>query len=611
MTRERRLISLAAFILGLFAGRLLADAKSDYEMLFGDEAKKVLATKSTADDAAFAKKLLTAAKNIADAPKTQVFIYEKVVEFGSKDVGAAQQALEAIKLLIKGQPDQKGKWQEAKLSITEKQFQKYRGPGQKEAAKAYLDVLIEVAEAKAAAGKVEDAVKLYQKGIPAAIFAKYKLSEIRDRMRTVTAAAKAQAEHEELIKKLAANPNDVKTREELILLYVVHDDNPGKALSLLTGDLDEKLRKCVPLAAKKLPDLSEADCLGVGDWYKELVGKMSAKGKPTALARAKMYYERYLSLHTKRDMGRYKASAALVEVNEELERLSGAAPSPKSPSVTPTPKSPTSKLLTLNLPKGVTMKLVLIPAGEFMMGSPKSQEGRRAHEGPLHKVTIRKPFYMGITEVTVAQFGAFVGATGYKTQAEKKGWVGVLRKGTRKKVRGVSWRKCSFDQTPAHPVVCVSWNDAVAFCRWLGKRTGQNSRLPTEAEWEYACRAGTKTRFYFGDDDKQLPDYAWYKVNSGHKTHPAGQKKPNAWGLYDMHGNVWEMCADWYADSYANATAVDPQGPASGSNRVLRGGSWHDGLGSCRSANRVGFAPGLCSPNHGFRVVVGTPAAGR
>ena len=120
-----------------------------------------------------------------------------------------------------------------------------------------------------------------------------------------------------------------------------------------------------------------------------------------------------------------------------------------------------------------------------------------------------------------------------------------------------------FEQTDEHPVVNVSWNDALAFCRWLSKKEGKICRLPTEAEWEYACRAGSTTRYCFGDDASDLGEYAWYGANSDRKTHPVGTKKPNAWGLYDMHGNAWEWCADGYdAEYYEKSPTDDPTGPA-------------------------------------------------
>jgi formylglycine-generating enzyme required for sulfatase activity len=234
-------------------------------------------------------------------------------------------------------------------------------------------------------------------------------------------------------------------------------------------------------------------------------------------------------------------------------------------------KSEPPKELALDLGGGVTMKMVLIHPGKFMMGEEKDQ----------HEVTITKPFYMGVTEVTQAQYEAIMGTN----PSNFKG--------------------------ATNPVDTVSWNDATEFCKKLSEKTRQTVRLPTEAEWEYACRAGTKTAFSFGDTDTGLGDYAWYSGNSGSTTHPVGQKKPNAWGLYDMHGNVWEWCADWYGD-YAKGAATDPQGPASGTSRVLRGGSWYGDPTHCRSAYRYNdfVIPVSRFIICGFRVVVSVSAPG-
>ena len=133
-------------------------------------------------------------------------------------------------------------------------------------------------------------------------------------------------------------------------------------------------------------------------------------------------------------------------------------------------------------------------------------------------------------------------------------------------------------------------------------------RLPTEAEWEYACRAGTTTEYSFGDDVSVLGDFAWFDDNSGSQTHPVGQKRPNGWGLYDMHGNVWEWCSDWHGD-YAAGAVRDPAGPASGSIRVLRGGCWYDSAGFCRSAFRIRFYPSYRFSNYGFRLALSPSGA--
>jgi len=228
-------------------------------------------------------------------------------------------------------------------------------------------------------------------------------------------------------------------------------------------------------------------------------------------------------------------------------------------------------LLTFDLGKGVTMKLVRIPAGKFMMGSPKTENGHEGREGPQRLVTISKAFYMGIYEITQSQYQSIMD----KNPSKFKG--------------------------PRNPVEQVSWHDATAFCAALSKKTGRAVRLPTEAQWEYACRAGTKTRFSFGDDDKDLDAHGWYKFNSGAKTHPVGQKKPNPAGLYDMHGNVGEWCSDWYDESYATTDTRDPKGPATGKYRVLRGGSWYNYPRWCRAAKRFKY---YTNSHFGFRVVV-------
>ena len=221
---------------------------------------------------------------------------------------------------------------------------------------------------------------------------------------------------------------------------------------------------------------------------------------------------------------------------------------------------------------------------------------------------------MGIHEVTHSQFSAFVLGTNYKTTAEKEGWSYAWKGSSWGKATGASWRKPGFAQTDSHPVVCVSWHDAAAFCKWLSGASGKTVSLPTEAQWEYACRAGTTTPFHTGQTIS--PDQANYNGNYVYgngrkgvyrkKTVSVASFKPNAWGLYDMHGNAWEWCSDWYG-SYANVDTRDPKGPGSGSARVLRGGSWLGIPWVCRAARRSWFTPAYRSGSLGFRVVVETP----
>ena len=220
------------------------------------------------------------------------------------------------------------------------------------------------------------------------------------------------------------------------------------------------------------------------------------------------------------------------------------------------------------------MRFRLIPAGEFVMGSPSNEADRNIDEGPQRTVKLTKPFYMGVTDVTQAQYQRVMGS------------------------KPSEWKGDNL------PVEQVSWNDATEFCRRMSQLTGLTITLPTEAQWEYACRAGTTTPYYFGSNANQLGDYAWFTSNSGSKTHPVGTKKPNAWGLYDMHGNVWEWCQDWFQDSYNGLAKSDPQGPQSGADRVLRGGGWSYDALNCRSAARGRDAPDYTYGGYGVRVVL-------
>jgi formylglycine-generating enzyme required for sulfatase activity len=254
----------------------------------------------------------------------------------------------------------------------------------------------------------------------------------------------------------------------------------------------------------------------------------------------------------------------------------------------------------------IGMRLALLPAAKFVMGSPDNEPRRSPHEGPQHEVALSRPFYIGVHKVTVGQLRAFVQATGYRTEAEISG--GAVVRGPDGKFAGdplATWRNPKFEQTDEHPVVCVSWNDAQEFCGWLSKKEGKRYRLPTEAQWEYGCRAGSSTRFPFGDRETDLPEYAWFNLNSGMRTHPVGQKKPNAWGLYDMLGNAREWTADWYdPDYYRQSARQDPPGPSDGRTRVLRGAGFHGGGADCRSAYRDSRSPSHRSDNFGFRVVM-------
>lgn len=237
----------------------------------------------------------------------------------------------------------------------------------------------------------------------------------------------------------------------------------------------------------------------------------------------------------------------------------------------PAPESETGKLPP-EFTNSIGMKFVLIKAGTFWMGSPDNERGRNSDE-TKHKVTLTKDFYFQTTEVTQAQYEEIMASNPSDFKGDNL------------------------------PVEQVTWNDAVEFCKKLSVKEGKAYRLPTEAEWEHACRAGTITSYSFRDNEGKLEEYACYGNNSGNKTHPVGKKMPNAWGVYDMHGNVWEWCSDWYG-GYQGGSVTDPKGPENGNTKVVRGGSWGCDPGLIRSAGRNGDGPDLSGGDCGFRCVM-------
>jgi formylglycine-generating enzyme required for sulfatase activity len=278
------------------------------------------------------------------------------------------------------------------------------------------------------------------------------------------------------------------------------------------------------------------------------------------------------------------------------------------------PSEPRAKTLTLRIDGGITFECIHIEPGRFLMGSPDSDKEANDNEKPQREVRIEKGFYLGRTTVTVGQFRAFVQETEYKTDAEADGRGGHGYNADLNRFDGWfpkhTWRHAGWPQTDEHPVGNVSWNDAVKFCEWLSRKSGKSVRLPTEAEWEYTCRAGTTTRFFTGDDPATLKGYAnvpdealrtklgraadakvWFPFDDGYPfTAPVGRFKPNAWGLHDMLGNVWQWCGDEFAD--------DAQ------RRVSRGGSYNLNIQTCRCAVRGNGKPESRYSYTGFRVAV-------
>jgi formylglycine-generating enzyme required for sulfatase activity len=554
-------VALAAILLATSVPVAADEAADAFNNLYGEDLKRVAATPSPADDIALAKQLLEAAGKVTNQTALLALLCEKAHELALKDPTGYPTAKAAMELLAAGAAEKKMEAIQKIAAMYQRAYATARAEAKAKAGEALIESLKGLAGAQAAGADIDGAGATLKQALAVATAIK---SESKASVQAQLAGLASQQQVEKQIAplkaKLAVDPKDASSRKEIVRLYLVEMDNPAEAAKFVDETCDEATRKYVPAAAKPVKDAPEAACTQLGDWYKGLADQAAAPASTGAmLERAKAYYKRFVDLHKADDVARAGATLMLKKIDDALAKL-GPAPEPKSDPA----------ILTFDFGRGVAMKLALIPAGKFMMGSPDSEQDRMKHEGPQHEVTISKPFYMGMTEVTQAQYEAVMGTNP------------------------------SAFRGPANPVEKVSWDDAAAFCRRLSSKTGKTFRLPTEAEWEYACRAGSKTRFSFGDSDNALGDYAWWQGNSGARPNPVGRKKPNAWGLYDMDGNVKEWCADWYS-SYSDKASTDPQGPKSGSTCVMRGGAWCFKTANCRSAHRHNEGPESRYNNVGFR----------
>ena len=560
-----RRLALATILLASSVPVAADEAADTFNKLYGDGLKRVAATPATDDDVALAKQMLEDAKEAGDQPAFLSLLCEKAYDLAARDASGHPTATAAMDLLAGEVPEKKIECLQKNVGICQRQYVAARGDAK--AGEALIEALTVLADAQAAAEDVDGTgATLRQALIVATRIRSESKAALQAQLAGLGAQQKTEKQIAALRAKLERDPEDAASREELVRLYLVEMDDPVEAAKFVDETIDEATRKYVPAAAKPPEEAPELACNELGDWYHGLADQATVPAsKGAMLHRAKAYYERFVNLHQADDLARTGATLMLKKIEDALARLGPAGESQFG-----------SSSVTLDLGKGVTMKLVRIRPGKFMMGSPDFEQGHEGPECPQHEVTISKAFYMGVTEVTQAQYEAVMG----KNPSHVKG--------------------------PTNPVESVPWDNAVLFCRKLSEKTGKTLRLPTEAEWEYACRAGTTTRFSFGDSESVLGDYAWHKGNSGGKTHPVAQKKPNAWGLYDMHGNVREYCADWLG-SYPTGTSTDPQGAASGVYRVARGGNYNSGSTHwhLQCANRDGGARGYWS--FGFRCAMTLP----
>jgi formylglycine-generating enzyme required for sulfatase activity len=363
---------------------------------------------------------------------------------------------------------------------------------------------------------------------------------------------KLAAEQEEAFTRAEGLIAEGKAKEALKLLV------PYRETQLITNrkEILGKLERIVAAENELVAMVKEANADGVID-LQEIIS-LSQRARE------------YLKVNPKHD--------AINKLSDELLTRLASVPSESLATLSPEDLSqlqPMLDKLTQSAPvlvNSIGMKLRFVPAGRFQMGVGEESV----------TVTLTKPFFIGVYEVTQEEYERVMGTNP------------------------------SYYKGASNPVEKISWIDATEFCRRLSaspeeKRAGRSYRLPTEAEWEYACRAGTTTRYSFGDDDSRLDQYAWFSTNSNYATHPVGEKTPNPWGIYDMLGNVWEWCFDWYGQ-YPQQEVTDPVGPNEGSLRVCRGGAWFSDFPQCQSAFRLGLGPMNGTYLNGFRVALSSPS---
>ncbi|NQT13046.1 MAG: formylglycine-generating enzyme family protein [Planctomycetes bacterium] len=416
-----------------------------------------------------------------------------------------------------------------------------------------------------------------------------KLDELKQRQT-------AYQEHQAASAVLAANPTEpaANLAAGRYECFVKGDWDRGVAKLALGGDA-----KLKDVAVKELRGATSAEAqAAIGDAWWEYAETQQGSVRDKLRLRAGYWYQQ-----AEPELAGVLAGLKIKRRLAELEKLNQEVPTAtEQPAASETPplaiapfdertakehQALWAKYLKAPVVQTncVGMTFVLIPAGEFLMGSPDSDNEAGADEKPQHPVRITEPFYLGACEVTQAQYQRvmFTNPSNFKD------------------ARGMA------------PVERVSWEETQEFCTRLSglpdeQRARRHYRLPTEAEWEYACRAGTAWRFCFDESSAELSAYAWYADNSASRTHPVGQRNPNAWGLYDMHGNVWEWCEDSYDSGcyrlFRSEPAVDPSASSEASDRVIRGGCYPGRSTDCRSANRDRSVPGNRSSYYGFRLVL-------
>ena len=558
----------------------LEKAQKLVEELFADE---LAAAKTSAAKTGLAKEFIRQAVDTQDDPPGHYALLQAAGKLAI-EAGDAETALAAV--------DRMG--ESFELSALAMKFKVLRAVAKKAKqstqSKAVAQQALKLLDQAVEADEFSMAVELGKLGVRAARKARQQtlVKQLAARVKQAEKLAKVHTEYEQVMATLEKNPGDPDANLAAGRYLCLVKGDWEKGVSYLALGNDQELKQ---LAIKELNGVLNSKAqVALADAWWGLAQTREGREKDALMLRAGSWYEQAQES--------LQANLIKVKVEKRLEEIAKIGqPIPRTPgrpprlAVAPLNEKKAKKLQEmwaehLNLPVVMTnsigMKLVVIPPGEFQMGSPDADPDAKSNEKPQHRVLITEPFCIGLCEVTQDQYRQVVGHNPSQFQA----------------VGGTA------------PVDTVSWNHTQEFCRKLSERpkekaAGRVYRLPTEAEWEYACRAGTITRHSFGNDPTRLAEYAWFRDNSAdNTTHPVAQKKPNAWGLYDMHGNLWEWCSDWYGP-YQQSPSDDPVGPSSGSKRVLRGKCWSNTPAkSLGSAFRYSHRPRRDVSGYGFRVAM-------
>lgn len=553
-------------LLGVAAAASAESPEVQFQKVYGDDAAAAAKSPATKAALTFAARLVYNANNPQSDPAMVRLLLEKAYELGCKSAQGAATAIMAAKTRMDQEAKDKRPWREKLLAACRIGYQKSNIAADKaQAAEMLICELEDVSDALSESGDFAEALKLLKEGRQVAMASQSpRQPDLAERLRTVNGQIDAQKSFAACVKKLTDNPQDAVTAKAAVLMCITQLDRPADAVPYASVAGDETLKKMVPLATEDVEKISADSAGDLAAWYQALAKKANRSNKIALLKRARKYYRKVLDKHSDDAQGK-KVRKQFDETARELATL-----------------APPSRELILDLGNGAKMRLVRIPAGKFLMGKQGVVDIR-------HPVIISKAFYMGATGVTQEQYDAIMGSE--NDHSRFKG--------------------------PTDPVECVTWKEAVEFCQKLSEKCDCVARLPTDAQREYASRAGSQSAYCFGNDVSMLDDYAWFKgnhLNDEDWPHPVGQKKPNGWGLYDMHGNVYEWCSDWYEDwgkkKFSQVPITDPTGPETGEMRVQRGAVWNSGSSeACESQSRIGSDPTMGREWVGFRIIVEAAAS--